>query len=47
MPFADFLKSLKSDEERHSYLTTQYSEEDSDSETVFPTSTNALRDEFR
>ena len=47
MPFGDFLESLKSGEKPHPYLTTQYSEEDSDSETVFPTSTNALRDEFR
>ncbi|KAI0776537.1 cupin-like domain-containing protein [Trametes elegans] len=44
--FRDFLGSLRSDDGPHPYLTTQYSEEDPDAETVFPPPTNALRDEF-
>ena len=46
MPFRDFLKSLRTDKGPHSYLTTQYSDEDPDTETVFPPPTNALKDEF-
>ena len=46
MSFGDFLDSLRSEKGPHPYLTTQYSEEDPDSETVFPPPTNALKDEF-
>ncbi|RPD58645.1 Clavaminate synthase-like protein [Lentinus tigrinus ALCF2SS1-7] len=46
MPFRDFLKSLRDDKGPHPYLTTQYSDEDPDAETVFPPPTNALKDEF-
>ena len=46
MPFRDFLKSLRTDKGPHPYLTTQYSDEDPDTETVFPPPTNALKDEF-
>ncbi|RDX43373.1 Clavaminate synthase-like protein [Lentinus brumalis] len=46
MPFRDFLKSLRDDQGPHPYLTTQYSDEDPDAETVFPPPTNALKDDF-
>ncbi|EJF58902.1 Clavaminate synthase-like protein [Dichomitus squalens LYAD-421 SS1] len=46
MTFRDFLEKLRHDDGPHPYLTTQYSEEDSDAETVFPPPTNALKDEF-
>ncbi|KAI0328819.1 Clavaminate synthase-like protein [Cubamyces sp. BRFM 1775] len=46
MTFRDFLNSLRKDEGPHPYLTTQYSDEDPDAETVFPPPTNALKDEF-
>ncbi|KAI0632596.1 cupin-like domain-containing protein [Trametes polyzona] len=44
--FRAFLNSLKSAEGPYPYLTTQYSEDEPDAETVFPPPTNALRDEF-
>ncbi|KAH9900715.1 Clavaminate synthase-like protein [Cubamyces lactineus] len=46
MTFREFLDSLRKEEGPHPYLTTQYSDEDPDAETVFPPPTNALRDEF-
>ncbi|KAI0753820.1 cupin-like domain-containing protein [Fomes fomentarius] len=46
MSFGDFLQSLSKDEGPQSYLTTQYSDEEPDTETVFPPPTNALKDEF-
>ena len=47
MTFRTFLDTLRSDDDGpHPYLTTQYSEEDPDAETVFPPPTNALKDEF-
>lgn len=46
MSFGDFLQSLSKDEGPHPYLTTQYSDEEPDVETVFPPPTNALKDEF-
>ena len=46
MAFGDFLKTLRSDKGPHPYLTTQYSEDDPDVETVYPPPTNALKDEF-
>ncbi|CDO75153.1 hypothetical protein BN946_scf184590.g10 [Trametes cinnabarina] len=44
--FREFLGSLRKEEGPWPYLTTQYSDEDPDAETVFPPPTNALRDEF-
>ncbi|EIW57046.1 Clavaminate synthase-like protein [Trametes versicolor FP-101664 SS1] len=44
--FRDFLAALRVEEGPHPYLTTQYSEDDPDAETVFPPPTNALKDEF-
>ncbi|KAM5534131.1 hypothetical protein V8D89_012151 [Ganoderma adspersum] len=44
--FREFLAKLRSDDGPHPYLTTQYSDEDPDAETVFPPPTNALKDEF-
>ncbi|KAI0692249.1 cupin-like domain-containing protein [Cerioporus squamosus] len=46
MPFREFLSLLGNDQGPHPYLTTQYSDEDPDAETVFPPPTNALKDEF-
>ena len=46
MKFREFLAKLRSDGGPHPYLTTQYSDEDPDAETVFPSPTNALKDEF-
>ncbi|KAI9060374.1 Clavaminate synthase-like protein [Trametes sanguinea] len=44
--FREFIASLRKEEGPYPYLTTQYSDEDPDAETVFPPPTNALRDEF-
>lgn len=44
--FRDFLTALRVEEGPHPYLTTQYSEDDPDSETVFPPPTNVLREEY-
>ncbi|KAI8992729.1 cupin-like domain-containing protein [Trametes punicea] len=44
--FRAFLDSLRKEEGPYHYLTTQYSDEDPDAETVFPPPTNALKDEF-
>ncbi|KAI0655810.1 Clavaminate synthase-like protein [Cubamyces menziesii] len=46
MTFREFLDSLRKEEGPHPYLTTQYSDEDPDAETVFPPPTNALKDDF-
>lgn len=44
--FREFITALRVEEGPHPYLTTQYSEDDPDAETVFPPPTNALKDEF-
>ncbi|KAI1787097.1 Clavaminate synthase-like protein [Ganoderma leucocontextum] len=46
MKFRDFLAKLRIDDGPHPYLTTQYLDEDPDTETVFPPPTSALKDEF-
>ncbi|PIL26363.1 hypothetical protein GSI_12119 [Ganoderma sinense ZZ0214-1] len=46
MKFREFLAKLRSDDGPHPYLTTQYSDQDPDAETVFPPPTNALKDGF-
>ncbi|OSC98320.1 Clavaminate synthase-like protein [Trametes coccinea BRFM310] len=44
--FRDFIASLRKKEGPYPYLTTQYSDDEPDAETIFPPPTNALRDEF-
>ncbi|OJT14557.1 JmjC domain-containing protein 4 [Trametes pubescens] len=44
--FRDFLNALRKEIGPHPYLTTQYSEDEPDAETIFPPPTNALKDEF-
>lgn len=46
MKFHEFLTKLRNDDGPYPYLTTQYSGEDPDAETIFPPPTNALKDEF-
>ncbi|KAI0798200.1 cupin-like domain-containing protein [Abortiporus biennis] len=45
VPFKQFLESLKEDGP-HPYLTTQYSEQDDDQQTVFPPPANALKEDY-
>ncbi|CAL1697477.1 unnamed protein product [Somion occarium] len=46
MPFREFITSLRSSDEPHLYLTTQYSEQDEDQHTVLPPPACALADDF-
>ncbi|KAH9852873.1 Clavaminate synthase-like protein [Lenzites betulinus] len=46
MSFREFLAALRSGEGPYPYLTTQYSDDEPDAETVFPPPTNALKKEF-
>ncbi|EKM52738.1 uncharacterized protein PHACADRAFT_211957 [Phanerochaete carnosa HHB-10118-sp] len=46
MKFKDFLKSLKSEEGPHHYLTTQYAEQELEALTVLPPPTDALEEDF-
>ncbi|KAI0820526.1 Clavaminate synthase-like protein [Trametes gibbosa] len=46
MTFREFLSVLRDQDGPHPYLTTQYSDDDPEAETIFPPPTNALKDEF-